>query len=122
MALGLGMGDIERSPLHVLRMVFFIFTGGPAFNDGVNRFNGAMNRGNELAAWFTAQYGSTQCRALTHADFASREDVEAYIEGDGISRCRRMAESVSERVLIMLGESCAPAYVRTDIASPALAV
>jgi hypothetical protein len=105
MALGLGMGDIERSPWRVLRMVYFIFTGGPAFEDGVNRFNGAMNRGNELAAWFTAQYGSTQCRTITRADFASREDVDAYIQGDGITRCRGIAESVAERVRIMLGET-----------------
>ncbi|MDP3179414.1 MAG: C-GCAxxG-C-C family protein, partial [Spirochaetaceae bacterium] len=107
MALGMGMGEIERSPLRVLRMVFLILTGGPAFGDNVNKFNGAMNRGAELAAWFARQYGSTQCRAITKADFASGADVEAYIEGDGIPRCQRIAESVAERVRIMLGENSA---------------
>jgi hypothetical protein len=105
MALGLSIGEIESSPWRVLRMAFLVLTGGPAFRDGVNKFNRAMNRGGELAAWFTEQYGSTQCRAITKADFASRADVEAYIQGDGIVRCQRIAENVAEHVQLMLQES-----------------
>ncbi len=105
MALGLGMGEIERSPRRVLRMVFLMLTGGPAFDDGVNKFNRAMNRGGELAAWFTAQFGSTQCRAITRADFSSTMDVETYLRDGGIARCRRIAEKVAEHVQFMLGEA-----------------
>jgi protein-S-isoprenylcysteine O-methyltransferase Ste14 len=105
MALGLRSGEIERSPWRVLWMVFLILTGGPAFHDRVNRFNRAMNRGGELAAWFTAQFGSTQCREITKANFASRADVEAYIQGNGIARCQRIAENVAEHVRLMLEEA-----------------
>ncbi len=104
MALGLGLGDIENNPLKVLRMVFLIVTGGPAFRDTVNKFNPAMNRGGELAAWFTEQHGSTQCRTITGADFSSRADVEEYIREDGITRCRGIADTVAGRVRLMLGE------------------
>ncbi len=62
MALGLSIGEIECSPWRVLRMAFLILTSGPAFDNRVNRFNRSMNRGGELAAWFAAQFGSTQCR------------------------------------------------------------
>ncbi len=71
MALGLSIGEIETSPWRVLRMVFLILTGGAAFDERVNKFNRAMNRGGELAAWFATQFGSTQCRAITGADFSS---------------------------------------------------
>jgi hypothetical protein len=104
MALGLRIGEIERRPWRVLRMVFLILTGGPAFHDRVNRFNGAMNRGGELAAWFTAQFGSTQCRQITRADFSSLPDVEAYLRNDGITQCRQITGKVAERVRFMLAE------------------
>lgn len=65
MALGLRIGEIEGSWWRVLRMVYLLLTGGPAFDDSVNKFNRSMNRGGELAAWFAAQFGSTQCRAIT---------------------------------------------------------
>jgi len=104
MALGLRTGDIETSPWRVLKMAYLVLTGGPAFGDRVNKFNRAMNRGGELAAWFSTQYGSTQCRAITNTDFSSPADVEAYVRGDGIARCRKIAAEVSGRVRLMLGE------------------
>ncbi len=107
MALGLRTGEIETSPWRVLRMVVLLLTGGPAFHDRVNKFNGAMNRGGELAEWFTGQFGSTQCRTITRTDFSSRTDVEAYLQGDGIAGCQRVAESVAERVRVMLKEASA---------------
>jgi protein-S-isoprenylcysteine O-methyltransferase Ste14 len=104
MALGLSIGEIERSPLRVLKMVFLILTGGAAFHDRVNKFNRSMNRGGELAAWFKAQFGSTQCRAITGADFSSTAEVETYLQCEGISGCLLIAEKVADRVRLMLGE------------------
>ncbi len=63
-----------------------------------------MNRGGELAAWFATQFGSTQCRAITGADFASTADVEAYLQGGGITRCQLIAQTVADRVQLMLEE------------------
>jgi protein-S-isoprenylcysteine O-methyltransferase Ste14 len=107
MALGLTTGEIESSPWRVLRMVFLILTGGPAFHDRVNKFNRALNRAGELAAWFTAEYGSTQCRVITKADFASRADVDAYVQGNGVVRCQRIAENVARHVRLMLEDASA---------------
>jgi protein-S-isoprenylcysteine O-methyltransferase Ste14 len=104
MALGLSIGEIERSPLRVLKMVFLILTGGAAFHDRVNKFNRSMNRGGELAAWFKAQFGSTQCRAITGADFSSTAEVETYLQCEGISGCQLIAEKVADRVRLMLGQ------------------
>ena len=87
MALGLGIGEIESSRWRVLRMVFFMLTGGPAFDDGVNKLNRAMNRGGDLAAWFTGQFGDTQCRAIMGADFSSTEGVDVYLQGGGDTFC-----------------------------------
>jgi protein-S-isoprenylcysteine O-methyltransferase Ste14 len=102
MALGLGIGEIESSRWRVLQMVFLLRTGGPAFADSVNKFNKSMNRGGDLAGWFTSQFGSTQCRALTGADFSSTAEVEAYIQRGGIAKCRLIAQKVADRVQLML--------------------
>jgi len=104
MALGLRIGEIERSRRHVLRMVFLLVTGGPAFDDGVNKFNRSMNRGGDLAAWFATRFGSTQCREITGADFSSIGGVEEYLQGGGIDRCRVIAREVADQVRIMLEE------------------
>jgi hypothetical protein len=111
MALGLSIGEIESSPWRVLRMVFLLLTGGPAFNNRINKFNRSMNLGGELAAWFAAKYGSTQCREMTKADFASRTAVEAYLQRDGIGQCQRIAENVAEHVRSMLDEASPPTTV-----------
>ena len=107
MALGLRIGEIEGSWWRVLRMVFLILTGGPAFDDSVNKFNRSMNRGGELAAWFAAQFGSTQCRAITGADFSSTAEVEAYLQGSGITKCQLIAQKVADHVQLMLEEGSA---------------
>jgi hypothetical protein len=107
MALGLRIGEIESRWWRVLRMVFLLLTGGPAFADGVNKFNRSMNRGGELAAWFAEQFGSTQCRAITGADFSSTAEVEAYLQGNGIAKCRLIAQKVADHVQLMLEEGSA---------------
>jgi protein-S-isoprenylcysteine O-methyltransferase Ste14 len=107
MALGLRIGEIESSWWHVLRMVFLLWTGGPAFDDSVNKFNRSMNRGGELVAWFAAQFSSTQCRAITGADFSSTAEVEVYLQGSGIAKCRLIAQKVADHVQLMLEEGSA---------------
>jgi protein-S-isoprenylcysteine O-methyltransferase Ste14 len=102
MAIGLRMGEIETSRLRVLRMIALMLTGRPAFDDGVNRFNRAINRGNELAAWFAAEVGSTRCRAITGADFSSLADVQVYVASGGIDRCGAIVEKVAARVRLMV--------------------
>jgi hypothetical protein len=104
MALGLRIGEIETRPWRVLWMVFLLLTDGPAFDDKVNRFNRSMNRGGELAAWFATQFGSTQCRAITGTDFSSTTEVEAYLQGNGITKCQMIAQKVVDHVQLMLEE------------------
>ena len=107
MALGLRIGEIEGRWWRVLWMVFLLLTGGPAFDDSVNKFNRSMNRGGELAAWFTAQFGSTQCRVITGADFSSTADIEIYLQGSGIAKCQLIAQKVADHVHLMLEEGSA---------------
>ena len=98
MALGLMFGQIENSHLRVLRMIGLMAVRGDAFADDVNAFNGAVNHGNRLAQWFTAEYGSTQCRAITQCDFSTTEGVQCYIDGGGAARCSALAQGVAHRV------------------------
>ena len=102
MALGLAFGDIENSRARVVRMLAMMALRRDAFADDVNAFNRAMNLGHELAGWFEAEFGSTQCRALTGCDFASADGVHAYIEHDGTVECARIARLVAERVAGMI--------------------
>ena len=71
MALGVALGEIERSRLRVLRMIGTMAAGGDAFADDVNKFNRTMNLGHQLAKWFTGAFGSTQCRDITGCDFST---------------------------------------------------
>ncbi len=105
MELGLRLGEIETSRRRVLHMVALLVSGGPAFDDGVNKFNRTMNLGRDLAEWFAGELGSTQCRAITRADFASAADVRAYLRNGGIASCRNVAGKVAARVRLMLGEA-----------------
>jgi hypothetical protein len=102
MALGLMLGEIENSHLRVLHMVGLMAVRGDAFADDVNAFNKTMNLGNRLAQWFTVEFGSTQCRAITQCDFSTTEGVQRYINGDGTERCSAIAQSVTQRVLSMI--------------------
>jgi hypothetical protein len=102
MALGLALGEIEDSRLRVARMIATMALGGDAFADDLNKFNRLMNLGHDLAKWFEAQFGSTQCRTLTGCDFATTDGVHAYIEHDGTAECAHIARLVSERVAAMI--------------------
>ena len=102
MALGLMFGQIETSHLRVLHMVGLMAVRGDAFADDVNAFNRTMNLGNRLAQGFTAEFGSTQCRAITQCDFSTTEGVQRYIDGGGAVRCSAMAQSVAHRVQSMI--------------------
>jgi hypothetical protein len=102
MALGLALGEIENSHARVARMIATMAVRGDAFADDVNAFNRVMNLGHELSEWFEAEFGSTQCRALTGCDFASTADVDEYIDRDGTADCARLARRVAERVSAMV--------------------
>jgi hypothetical protein len=105
MALGLALGEIENSHTRVARMIATMAVRGDAFADDLNAFNRVMNLGHELSVWFEAEFGSTQCRALTRCDFASTADVDEYIDRDGTADCVRLAPRVAEHVSAMVERS-----------------
>jgi hypothetical protein len=102
MAIGLRTGEIEDSPLRVIRLLAIMTVGGNAFDENINKFNRSMNRGYKLSRWFTKEFGSTQCQAITQCDFSDRTGVNNYIEGDCITRCKGIAEKVAARVQTMI--------------------
>jgi hypothetical protein len=83
-------------------MVGLMAVRGDAFADDVNAFNKTMNLGNRLAQRFTADFGSTQCRAITQCDFSTTEGVQRYIDDGGAMRCSVMAQSVAHKVLSVI--------------------
>jgi hypothetical protein len=84
----------------LMRMTF----GGNAFDESINKFNRTMNARYRMSKWFSQEFGSTQCRAITQCDFATSTGVDSYIESDCVTRCRKTAEMVAERVRGTLGE------------------
>ena len=98
MAIGMKLGEIENNYLRVMRMLALMMSGGDAFPDGVNKFNRALNTGHRLSKWFRTEFGSTQCQAITQCDFSCKAGVGKYIDGDGVTRCRRIARRVAEEV------------------------
>jgi C_GCAxxG_C_C family probable redox protein len=98
MALGLMRGEIEDSHLRVMRMIGLMAVRGDAFADDINAFNRIMNLGYRLSRWFTAEFGGTQCRALTQCDFSTAEGVQRYIDDGQTARCTAIAQSVALRV------------------------
>jgi C_GCAxxG_C_C family probable redox protein len=98
MAIGIKLGEIENSYLRVARMLALMVSGGNAFTDDLNKFNRAINTAHRLSKWFQAEFGSTQCQAITQCDFSCAEGVGKYIAGDGITSCRRIAKMVAEQV------------------------
>jgi C_GCAxxG_C_C family probable redox protein len=104
MAIGLKIGEIENSYLQVARMLAIMVSGGYAFDDELNKFNQALNTGHRLSKWFRAEFGSTQCQAITLCDFSCQEGVGKYIASDCIPRCRRIADMVAEQVQNILKE------------------
>jgi hypothetical protein len=107
MALGLALGEIENSRLRVLRMIGTMAVGGDAFADKLNAFSRIMNLGHDLSQWFAAEFGSTQCRAITQCDFSTTEGARRYVEGGGTARCSAIAQSVARRVRSMVAARCA---------------
>lgn len=104
MAIGLKCGEIENSPLRVIRMLAIMTVGGNAFDENLNKFNRSMNTGYRLSKWFRREFGSTQCRAITQCDFSSRAGVCKYVEGNWIAKCTKITEQVAEKVQEMLAE------------------
>ncbi len=102
MALGLALGEIEDSHARVAKMIATMAVRGDAFANDMNAFNRVMNLGHDLSKWFEAEFGSTQCRALTGCDFASMSDVDNYIDRDGTSDCVACARRVAEQVAAMI--------------------
>jgi hypothetical protein len=102
MAIGLRTGEIEDSLPRVIRLLAIMTVGGNAFDDKLNKFNRSMNRGFKLSRWFAKEFGSTQCQEITHCGFSDQTGVSSYIEGDGVSRCKQIAERVAARVQPML--------------------
>lgn len=112
MVLGLMLAEIENSHLRVMRMIGTMAIGGDAFNDNLNAFSKIMNLGNRLAQWFTAEFGSTQCGAITQCDFSTTAGVQRYIDGGGTARCSAIAQSVAHKVRSMIGLVDTPESVR----------
>jgi hypothetical protein len=97
-ALGATVGTIERSRLRVLRMIGLMAVGGDAFADKYNAFNKTMNLGHRLSRWFAAEFGSTQCHAITQCDFSTTAGASQYITSDTVRRCRVLPERVALKV------------------------
>ena len=102
MAIGLRTGEIEDSPLRVIRLLAIMTVGGYAFDEKINKFNGSMNRGYKLSRWFTKEFGSTQCQAITQCDFSDTTGVSNYVEGEQITKCRMIAGKVSAKIQAIL--------------------
>jgi hypothetical protein len=98
MAIGLRIGEIEDSPLRVIRLLTIMTVDGNAFDDKLNKFNHSMNLGYKLSKWFIKEFGSTQCQALTGCDFSDPKGVNNYIEAGCIIRCKQIAERTAEKV------------------------
>jgi len=102
MAIGLRIGEIEDSPLRVIRLLAIMTVDGNAFDDKLNKFNHSMNLGYNLSRWFKKEFGSTQCQAITGCDFSSPKGVSDYVEGGCITRCKQIAEKVASKVQLMI--------------------
>jgi Putative redox-active protein (C_GCAxxG_C_C) len=101
MAIGLRIGEIENSPVRVIRLLATMTVDGNAFDDSLNKFNHSMNLGYKLSRWFSKEFGSTQCQAITGCDFSDLAGVNTFIEGGTISRCKQIAEKVATKVQLM---------------------
>jgi len=102
MAIGLEEGEIENSPLRVIRLLAIMTLDGNAFDEKLNKFNRTMNRGYKLSKWFTKEFGSTQCQAITGCDFSELEGVNNFIASGCLTRCKHIAGMVAEKVRQML--------------------
>jgi C_GCAxxG_C_C family probable redox protein len=101
LALGLRLGEIERSRPRVLMMMAKMMSGGDAMRDDVNGFNKAIHAGERLAGWFRATQGSIRCRELLGFDSASASPADWLAQIPG---CRKRATAVAGQVRRMLGD------------------
>ncbi len=102
MAIGLRIGEIEDSPLRVIRLLAIMTMDGNAFDDKLNKFNHSMNLGYKLSKWFANEFSSTQCREITGCDFSKRQGVDRFKEAGGITHCQEIAIKVAEKVQLVL--------------------
>ncbi len=104
MAIGLRYGEIENSPLRVIRLLAIMTVGGNAFDENLNKFNRSMNNGYRLSKWFRSEFGSTQCQAITQCDFSTASDAAEFVDGRHVVRCREITERIAERVQQLLDD------------------
>jgi hypothetical protein len=83
-------------------MLAIMTVGGNAFDEKINKFNRSMNLGYNLSGWFTKEFGSTQCQAITQCDFSERTGVNNYIDGGFITSCKQITEKVAAKVQTMI--------------------
>ncbi len=102
MAIGLRIGEIEDSPLRVIRLLSRMTFGGDAFDEKINKFTRPMNAGYRMSKWFRQEFGSTQCQAITGCDFSTQAGVNKYIGGRSITQCKAIAAKVAEKVELLL--------------------
>jgi C_GCAxxG_C_C family probable redox protein len=98
MAIGLKQGEIEDSPLRVIRLLAIMTVDGNAFDDRLNKFNRSMNLGYKLSKWFTKEFGSTQCSDITQCDFSNAQGVDKYMRNGNLAGCREIAKKVADQV------------------------
>jgi hypothetical protein len=106
MLVGRRTAEIENNVLRVMRMIILMKTGGDAFADRINAFNITMNLGNRMAQWFTAEFGSTQCRAITGADFSTPAGVRRFLD-ERASTCEGIAGKFAAKVEAILRQTAA---------------
>ncbi len=104
MAIGLRIGEIEDSPLRVIRLLAIMTVDGNAFDDKLNKFNHSMNLGYKLSKRFAREFGSTQCQQITGCDFSAPAGVDHYIQNGCLTRCQEISHRVAAMVEQMLAE------------------
>jgi C_GCAxxG_C_C family probable redox protein len=98
LAIGSKIGEIEDSYIRVSIMMGKMMTGGDAMENDVNRFNRAINVGNELAVWFENRFGSTKCGDIAKIDFSNNDSVKKYLSSNKIESCRGISHEVAKKV------------------------
>jgi hypothetical protein len=98
LVIGSIFGGIEDSYLRVLRMVGLMVAGRDAMKNDINKFNKAINIGNNLALKFIDEFGSSNCREITKTNFSSDEEIEIYFKENRMNRCKEISSWVANWV------------------------
>jgi C_GCAxxG_C_C family probable redox protein len=98
LVIGSIFGGIEDSYLRVLRMVGLMVAGRDAMKNDINKFNKAINIGNNLALKFIGEFGSSNCREITKTNFSSDEEIEIYFKENRMNRCKEISSWVANWV------------------------